>query len=116
MISTIFHRKIQTKGQTMKDFSILTSSLENVMNKAERIDNALERIALLEEEVKLLREIAKGSWVSLEKAATEIGKSESAIRQIVKNPKKKMAKGKVWKQECKGASIYINLKEYRKAI
>ncbi len=116
MISTIFHCKIQTKGQTMKDFSILTSSLEDVMNKAERIDNALQRIALLEEEVKILRGIAKEGWVSLERAANEIGKSPSAIRQRVKNPKKKMAKGKVWKQECRGADIYINLKEYRKAI
>jgi len=100
----------------MNDLSELTTSLENVMNKAELIDNLLQRIDLLEVHVHRLQGVAKESWVSLEKAAKEIGKSESAIRQIVKNPKKKMAKGKVWKQQSKGASIYINLKEYRKAI
>ncbi len=100
----------------MNDLSLLTSSLENVMNKAELIDNLLERIAILEGEVQILRGIQKESWVALDKAAIEIGKSTSAIRQIVKNPKKMMPKGKVWKQESKGASIYINLKEYRKAM
>jgi uncharacterized protein YoxC len=116
MTSTIFFNNIQTMRVQMKNLSILTSSLEDVMNKAELIENLLQRVAQLENALKILQGVAKESWVSLEKAATEIGKSESAIRQIVKNPKKKMAKGKVWKQECKGASIYINLKEYRKAI
>ena len=116
MTSTIFHRKIQIKGQTMNDFSTLTSSLESVMNKAERIDNALQRIALLEEEVRVLRKIAKESWVTLERAADEIGKSPSAVRQMIKNPKKMMAKGTVWKQKDKGASIYINLKAFREKM
>ena len=100
----------------MKDLYELVTSLENVMNKAERIDNALQRIALLEDEVKILRVIAKESWVSLERAANDIGKSPSAIRQKVKNPKNNMAKVKVLKQKSKGESIYINLKEYRKAL
>lgn len=100
----------------MHNLSMLTASLENVMNNAERIENALQRIALLEEEVKVLRAIAKEGWVSVARAAIEIGQSPSAIRQTVKNPKKKMAKGKVWKQKNKRDAIYINLKEYRKAL
>ena len=72
----------------MNDFSTLTSSLESVMNKAERIDNALQRIALLEEEVRVLRKIAKESWVTLERAADEIGKSPSAVRQMIKTLKR----------------------------
>jgi hypothetical protein len=100
----------------MKDLINLASKLENMMSKAENIDNFIQRMSLLEAEVQQLRGIANESWVSVEKAANEIGKSPSAIRQIVKNPRKKMPKGKVWKQESKGASIYINLKEYRKSL
>lgn len=100
----------------MTDFSKLAASLENVMNIDERIVNALERIDILEGEVKILRQIAKESWVTLERAADEIGKSPSAVRQMIKNPKKMMAKGTVWKQKDKGASIYINLKAFREKM
>lgn len=86
------------------------------MSKAEKIENMMDRINILEEEVKVLRGGASQSWVSLQKAAVEIGKTPSAIRQMIRNPKKRMAKGKVWKQEIEGGSIYINLKEFRKAL
>jgi hypothetical protein len=116
MTFTIFFNNIQTMRVKMKNLSILTSSLEDVMNKGELIENLIQRVAQLEGALKVLQGVTKESWVSLEKAAIEIGKSSSAIRQKVKDPKQKMPKGKVWKQQSKGASIYINLKEYRKAV
>tara|TARA_R110000737_G_scaffold352819_1_gene400515 strand:- start:5036 stop:5338 length:303 start_codon:yes stop_codon:yes gene_type:complete len=100
----------------MKYISVLTNSFEKIMNKAELIDNIEERVFILEEELIALRAVTSQSWVSLEKAALEIGKSPSAIRQLIKNPKKNMLEGRVWKQTCRGGNIYINLKEFRKSI
>lgn len=100
----------------MKDLINLASSLEKMMDTQELVQNLQQRIDLLEQELHALKGTAKEGWVSLTKAADEVGLSENALRQRIKKPQLPMPKGKVWKQQCKGAAIFVNLKELRKAL
>ncbi len=111
------HQKELTVNTThLRSIKAISHALADVIPTSEKIDWLEERIVLLESELVVLKQASTEGWVTLERAAFSIGKSQSAIRQMIKNPKKILAKGKVWKQECKGASIYINLKEFRKAL
>ena len=108
-------KKVNKHTVQQREITNVFRVIEEALSNAEKSQWLEEKIALLEKELAELKQTTTAGWVSLEKAAIEIGKSPSAIRQILKSSNK-MAKGKVWKQECKGASIYVNLKEFCKAI
>lgn len=116
VVNKLVGKELKANTVQSKNITAISHALAELIPTSEQIDWLEERIALLENELAVLKQSSTEGWVTLEKAAYSIGKSQSAIRQMLRNPNKKMAKGKVWKQECKGASIYINLKELRKAV
>lgn len=97
---------------SMSNLQPLTDALESAMTLAEQVRWLEHKIITLETE---LRKLTHNGWMSLAEASEHMpGKTVSALRQRIKNPKKPMPEGVVWRQEAKGHEIQIHLGNYRK--
>lgn len=111
--STSINARPKTLGVLpMSNLQPLTDALESAMTLADQVRWLEQKIITLETE---LRKLTHNGWMSLAEASEHIpGKTVSALRQRIKNPKKPMPEGVVWRQEAKGHEIQIHLGNYRK--
>ena len=93
----------------MQNFS---DAIENTSVLSERVEWLTNKIEQLEIE---LAKLTHNGWMSLAEASEHIpNKTACALRQRIKNPKKPMPEGVVWRQEAKGHEIQVHLGNYRK--
>ena len=91
----------------------LAEVLSSITDIPKVIEDVLSRLTRLESTALSQSAKTEDGWITLEKAASVIGKSVTALRQRIKHPTKPLPKGRVWKQEVKGGTIYVNLKQLR---
>lgn len=95
----------------MKGIEQLVSTLKHIGEHAETLKSLQQQVERMEKTIEELKKQSNGGWVTLAKAANEVGLTASALRQKVKNKINPLEEDLVWKQENTNASIYINLKE-----
>jgi DNA anti-recombination protein RmuC len=95
----------------MKDIEQLASTLHHIGEHVETVKSLQQKVGQLEKAIQEHVNKSNEGWMTLAKAADEVGLTSSALRQKAKNKDKPLPEGKVWKQEYPKAAIYINLKE-----
>ncbi|MGK0235252.1 MAG: hypothetical protein ACI9EK_001785 [Psychroserpens sp.] len=100
----------------MKGIEQIVTTLNYIGEHVEVVKMLQKKVVQLENAIEELSNKSNEGWMTIAKAATEVGFTTSALRQKVKNKEIPLPEGKVWKQEYPKAAIFINLKELREYI